>query len=516
MNYTWNIAGTESTTPDNPYTTALTTANTDPYTAYTYTVYVTNANGCTSTVSNTGTVTVYAVPVVHSVSSETVCSGMSATLSVTASNVTTPATYTWYVGDYSAETTTTSTYTTPALTATATTYITCTVQITNDTGCTSTVSDAGTITVNPLPEPVFLSAPTAPLCPNSEATFTVAGADPGPGSYCFRYDCPQCLINHFLTGEEVPPAAHCLWDSTWVCGTADTYSIVMPDSGTMTVWVQAMNQYDCTNTASTVVTIYDAFDAGSIITASTTTAPGCVPNVTIANSSSATGCDGSITYQWRRSGTSSATLTGSAATYALSADASNYSTVGNYNFTRYAKHGACNSAYTASSGQYTLTVATPTPPPFSGEQTWTYGNQTWSGALSNPVSDCTSTSSLTTSDYTTRQYKNNGTTYGYYYNWACVSFAASALCPCPWRVPTQADFDTLALNAGHTALISTWGLSGYALGSEMRYVEVWSRAWSSTEYADDTAIGIEIWTSSYIVTSDPKTYGYQVWCVRDQ
>jgi hypothetical protein len=58
MTYTWNIAGTITSTTTTTYPTALSTAGTT-----TYTVYATNANGCTSTVSKAGTVTVNAVPV---------------------------------------------------------------------------------------------------------------------------------------------------------------------------------------------------------------------------------------------------------------------------------------------------------------------------------------------------------------------------------------------------------------------------------------------------------------------
>jgi hypothetical protein len=507
MSYTWNITGAETTTTsDNPYITTL--ATTGDADTYTYTVFVTNANGCTSTVSEAGTVTVYAVPVVHSVSSETVCSGMSATLSANVTGATPSATYTWYVEGYPAETTATNTYTTPALTATATTYISYTVQITNDTGCTSTVSDAGTITVNPLPVPVFLSAPTAPVCPNSEATFTVAGADPGPGSYCFRYDCPQCLINNFLTGEEVPPAAHCLWASTWVCGTADTYSIVMPDSGTMTVWVQAMNQYGCTNTASTVVTIYDAFDAGSIITASTTTAPDLAPSVTVASVAPASGGDGPYTYQWRRSGTSAATLSGYDASYALNTDVGNYDIEGIYYFTRYAKDGTCNTEFTASGGQYTLTVFTPP------TDSWTCNTQTWSQALRTPVAGCESTSTLSTDNPPPAQYKDNGSAYGYYYNWTCVIVYKDTLCPSPWSVPSRTDFDTLMSCSSNSELVSAWGLPGYAAGDIMAYVGIASFLWTTTELPPGSANSFVHQVSEWHVGGSGKQHGFPVRCVR--
>jgi hypothetical protein len=277
MTYTWNITGagntiTASTTTDT-YTTSLTTANTDPYTPYTCTVFVTNANGCTSTVSEAVTVTVYAVPAVHTVSSATVCYGTAATLTADVSGITTP-TYMWDINGVTTPANT-NTYTTSALTAT-TTY---TVQITNDdTGCKSNISAAGTITVNPLPVPAFVSPSTA-VCANSEIIFTAVGAGDG-GSYCFTYQCPECLRNPFLTGQDVPPAAHCLWDSDCKFG-PNTYSMVMSDSGTMTVWVQAKNQNGCTDSISTSMVVSPPVYA-SISPAATTAEAGA--NVTLTAS----------------------------------------------------------------------------------------------------------------------------------------------------------------------------------------------------------------------------------------
>jgi hypothetical protein len=599
MSYTWSIAGAETTTTsDNPYLTTL--ATTGDADTYTYTVFVTNANGCTSTVSNMGTVTVYAVPVVEDVSSETVCSGMSATLSATVTDVTPSAIYTWYVGDYSAETTTTSTYTTPALTATATTYLTYRVQITNLTGCTSTVSDAGTITVNPLPVPAFVSPPTK-ACGNSEVIFTASDAGGASSSYCFTYQCSKCLRNPFLTGEEVPPAVDCLWDSECEFGTANTYSVIMPDSGSMTIWVQAMNQYGCTSAATTAFTIYDAvnagsissdgetichgatvtaitgmdafcgdgaisyqwregantlttdatydpssynstpgtytftrwakdgtsstwtqsagqwvltvreaFSAGSIITASTTTGQGTPSSVTVTSLVQASGGDGNIIYQWQRSdGNSATTLSGVNDTYALDMDEENYSTAGTYYFTRYAMDGACNTTFTASSGQYMLTVIPP--PPYSGTVTWTYGTQTWSGALSHSVSGCTSTSTLSGDNPPPAQYKNNNSaTFGYYYNWTCVNATAGDLCPSPWRVPSQEDFNALLQSTSSSILNSAWGKAGYARSNQVRDIGIWDNYWSSKESSDTRAI----YTNLSSITSLEKDYGLQVRCVR--
>jgi PKD repeat protein len=306
MNYTWSIAGAETTTTTaNPYITALDAG------VYTCTVFVTNANGCTSTVSEAGTVTVYAVPVVHTVSSATVCYGTAATLTADVSGITTP-TYTWVI-DGATTTTTTNTYITSALTAT-TTY---TVQITNDdTGCMSEISAVGTVTVPPLPEPKFESAPSA-ACPNSEVMFAVSGAstDTG-GSYCFTYECMDCVRNPFLTGKEVPTAAHCLWNSECVFGTEDTYPVVMPDAGIMTVWVQAKDQYGCTNTASTTVTI-NTVPAVTAVSSAT-----ICSGFTAALSATASNATPQATYTWNIEGyPATTTLTNTYTTPALTATA---------------------------------------------------------------------------------------------------------------------------------------------------------------------------------------------------
>jgi hypothetical protein len=80
------------------------------------------------------------------------------------------------------------------------------------------------------------------------------------------------------------------------------------------------------------------------------------PGLTITSAGDATGGSGSVLYMWVRSGTSSATLTGSAATYDLSNDADNYAAAGTYAFNRYAKDGPCSTQWVASAGTYTLTV----------------------------------------------------------------------------------------------------------------------------------------------------------------
>jgi uncharacterized protein (TIGR02145 family) len=85
---------------------------------------------------------------------------------------------------------------------------------------------------------------------------------------------------------------------------------------------------------------------------------GTNPNKTIASSSAASGGSGNLSYVWRRTGTSSATLTGTGTTYALSSDAAgNYGTAGTYYFNRYAKDATCTGiAPVAAADTYTLYV----------------------------------------------------------------------------------------------------------------------------------------------------------------
>jgi hypothetical protein len=70
----------------------------------------------------------------------------------------------------------------------------------------------------------------------------------------------------------------------------------------------------------------------------------------------ASGGSGNLTYVWLRTGTSSATLTGAAATYPLNSDVSNYVAPGTYYFNRYVKDNIYN-CVAAAAGTYTLGVS---------------------------------------------------------------------------------------------------------------------------------------------------------------
>jgi hypothetical protein len=141
MTYTWKVgAAAAATTTTNSYTTSALTATSS------YTVQLTNSNGCSAT-SNVGTVTVNALPS-STVTGRTICSGQTSALSATVNSAgtTSAMTYSWKVGAAAAATTTTNSYTTSALTVTSS-Y---TVQLTNSNGCSAT-SNVGTVTVNALP-----------------------------------------------------------------------------------------------------------------------------------------------------------------------------------------------------------------------------------------------------------------------------------------------------------------------------------------------------------------------------
>jgi uncharacterized protein (TIGR02145 family) len=217
-------------------------------------------------------------------------------------------------------------------------------------------------------------------------------------------------------------------------------------TATTTYTVQARNAAGCTSTVSNTgtITVRPNFTAGSITTASGITTAGTNPNKTIASSTPASGGDGSITYQWRRSGDSNATYDYNASTYPIGNYAANYSAVGTYKINRYAHDATCNTGWVASTGTYTLTVAI-APPPGAGTKTWTCGTQTWSSAVKATMSAC--------------NYLNANNGYGYYYSWYCVRDYPTSLCPSPWRVPTTADIYALS-SCMNDALATEMGKAG--------------------------------------------------------
>jgi hypothetical protein len=249
--------------------------------------------------------------------------------------------------------------------------------------------------------------------------------------------------------------------------------------------------------------------------------PGVAPTTNPTNATAASGGNGSITYEWRRSGTSSATLTSSNSSgYTISSDATNYSTAGTYYFNRYAKDGACNTTFTASNGTYTLTVARSTPPS-AGTNTYTCGTQTWSEPIKIAACDKPSfTNSVGVPEC--RSYTWNGIKY-FYYNWSYMNTNQSTMCPTPWRVPTMDDVNYLLSCHGATNQSgiyvpenSAWGgaMAGVANGSIIECAGACANYWSATIQTSEYGYVLYISTGAVWLSESTFRYaGAQVRCV---
>ncbi|WP_345258596.1 beta strand repeat-containing protein, partial [Flaviaesturariibacter amylovorans] len=150
-------------------TTSPLTVN--PATTTTYTLTLTDANGCTL-VSNGMTVTAgTALVVAPSASSSTICAGASTTLSANATGGGQPYTYIWRDANNNQIGTAATVSVTPA---TTTTY---TVTVTDN--CSNVVAQPVTITVNPLPVVTLSPAGTQAICTASQVlTPTTNAASP--------------------------------------------------------------------------------------------------------------------------------------------------------------------------------------------------------------------------------------------------------------------------------------------------------------------------------------------------
>jgi gliding motility-associated-like protein len=138
----------------------------------TYTVTITDANGCTTT----ATATIGSPPPVLLAASgaTTICIGQSANLSASASGGSAPYSYSWAPGNQ----------TTSAVTVSPTTTTTYTVFVTDANGCTGTQQTV-TVTVNP-PLVLNLAANPTTICAGGSATITANGAG-GNGNYTYSW-----------------------------------------------------------------------------------------------------------------------------------------------------------------------------------------------------------------------------------------------------------------------------------------------------------------------------------------
>jgi hypothetical protein len=147
---------------------------------------------------------------------------------------------------------------------------------------------------------------------------------------------------------------------------------------------------------------------------------------------------------------------------------------------------------------------------------WQFGSSTltWSDAIHIP--DCnkeTFESSTVTPQCRSYADSESGKTF-YYYNWPYVDANKATLCPDPWRVPIEDDFDALVDVSTYSALADAWGCGGFAYGSSMNYVSTGADYWSSTEYGSGNAYSLNYYSSGLGVSDNRMYYGFQVRCVK--
>jgi uncharacterized protein (TIGR02145 family) len=199
-----------------------------------------------------------------------------------------------------------------------------------------------TVTQSPQPCPDFAAGSIA-----SAGEILAAGGTPGTinsvqgatggREITYQWYKGGDAINGATAASYTPPAADAAMAGAYMytrhakndaCNTAFTQS-----AGSWTLTVIACN-----------------FDAGAIATAGETICSGNMAN-TITSSTDASGGDGNITYEWRRNGIDMG------ATNAAAYNPSAYiTTIGAHTFTRWAKDGSCNTAWTQSAGQWVLEV----------------------------------------------------------------------------------------------------------------------------------------------------------------
>ncbi|MBK9149499.1 MAG: T9SS type A sorting domain-containing protein [Saprospiraceae bacterium] len=207
-------------------TTAAITVS--PTTNTTYSVTVTNANGCSAV--TTRTITVNPNPVVTTTVAETsgvapndgiICAGSSVTITATGG-----PSYLWTPGNA----------TTAAITVTPATTTTYTVNVTNANGCAT--SATRTITVNPLPVITFTSS-NAAMCVGDTRQITAS-----PVNGTFTVTGPATIVNGLLTATGVGTAviSYSVTDANGCFGSG-TQSIVI--NATPVITTQPVDAASC-------------------------------------------------------------------------------------------------------------------------------------------------------------------------------------------------------------------------------------------------------------------------------
>ena len=235
------------------WSTGATTQSINVTSSGIYSVSITNANGCESTISDPVTVTVNPLPATPTITATgvtTFCAGGSVTLTSSAGT-----TYLWSTGA-----------TTPGINInTPGSY---TVRVTNSSGCQSPSSAATVVTVNPLPG---VNAGSDANIPNGTST-TLNGTVTGTGPFTYSWTPASLLVN----GSVEDPVTVNLTSTTTFNFTA------------------TINATGCSNSDNVTISV-----TGGALNASPTATPGIIcAGETVQLDAAASGGSGTYSYSW--------------------------------------------------------------------------------------------------------------------------------------------------------------------------------------------------------------------------
>jgi hypothetical protein len=167
---------------------------------------------------------------------------------------------------------------------------------------------------------------------------------------------------------------------------------------------------------------------------------------------------------------------------------------------------------TLTTGSLTRTVAVtqaPNTPLYAAStQTWTFGEQIWSDVIHIP--ECNKAGFTYSNTIPQCRNYTHETYIWYYYNWPYVANNAAALCPSPWRVPSQSDFSML-VNPDYN--FDSWAHGG----NSYTPVPIGPRIgqyWSATSTGENLAAAVEVYQDYVYPWTTSCSFGMQVRCVK--
>lgn len=250
--WSWTGPGGFTSALQNPTIAAATVGATG-----TYSVVATSAAGCLS-LPGTVNIVVNPTPVAPTAANQSICFGMSATLTASGSG----ATYQWYDVPAGTLLGTGATYTTPGIVATTNYYVQTTAL-----GCTGPMT---TVTVTVAPSITVNAGPNDSICAGGNYTL---GATPTGAGYTYTWDAPASPAFSTSATPNVTPTA------------TTTYTVTVADA------------LGCTGTGTVTITV------GTALTLNANGTPAsCFGACNGTGSVVAAGSFGTYTYMWTPGG----------------------------------------------------------------------------------------------------------------------------------------------------------------------------------------------------------------------